>query len=136
MKQISPYIWRKKIGLVVNTAKLRLTGLVAANAVEEKLPLFVIGKSKKPRCFKHIKHLPCRYRSQKKSWMDSILFEEGFMKLTDALSKKNKKMFCWLIIVQSTHPLITSYLLNKYFCRLTPPQSFSRWFNSIIESPL
>ena len=35
-------------------SKLRLTGLAAANAVGEKLPLFVIGKSKKPRCFKHI----------------------------------------------------------------------------------
>ena len=29
-------------------SKLRLTGLTAANAVGEKLPLFVIGKSKKP----------------------------------------------------------------------------------------
>ena len=57
-------------------SKLCLTGLTAANAVREKLPLFVIGKSKKPRCFKHIKHLPCRYCSQKKCWMDSILFEE------------------------------------------------------------
>ena len=56
--------------------KLRLTGLTAAITVGEKLPLFVIGKSQKPRCFKHIKHLTCRYRSQKKSWMDRILFEE------------------------------------------------------------
>ena len=48
-------------------SKLRLTGLTAANAVGEKLPLFVIGKSKKPRCFKHIKYLPCRYRIQKKA---------------------------------------------------------------------
>ena len=55
-------------------SKLRLTALTAANAVGEILPLFVIGKSKKPRCLKHIKHLPCRYRSQKKSWMDSMLF--------------------------------------------------------------
>ena len=57
-------------------SKLRLTGLTAAKAVGEKLPLFAIGKSKKPRCFKHIKYLPCRYRSQKKSWMDRILFQE------------------------------------------------------------
>ena len=56
-------------------SKLRLTGLTAANAVGEKLPLFVIGKSKKPRCFKHVKHLHYRHRSQKKSWTDSILFE-------------------------------------------------------------
>ena len=48
-------------------SKLRLTGLTAANAVGEKLPLFVIGKSKKPRCFKHIKYLPCLYRIQKKA---------------------------------------------------------------------
>ena len=48
-------------------SKLRLVGLTAANTVGEKLPLFVISKSKKPQCFKHIKHLTCRYRSQKKS---------------------------------------------------------------------
>ena len=88
-------------------SKLRLAGLTAANAVGEKLPLFVIGKSKKPRCFKHIKHLPCRYRSQKKSWKKS-----WFVKLIDALPKSDEKLFYWLIIVQSTHPLITSYLLN------------------------
>ena len=92
MKQISPYIWRKKIALVVNTAKLRLTGLVAANAVEEKLPLFVIGKSKKPRCFKHIKHLPCRYRSQKKSWMDSILFEEWVLEVNRRFTKEGREI--------------------------------------------
>ena len=57
-------------------SKLRLTGLAAANAIGKKLPMFVIGKAKSPRCFKRVKHLPCRYRSQKKSWMDSILFEE------------------------------------------------------------
>ena len=44
-------------------SNLRLTGLAAANADGEKLPLFVIGKSKKPRSFKHIKHLPRRYRN-------------------------------------------------------------------------
>ena len=47
-------------------SKVRLTGLAAANALGEKLPMFVIGKSGKPRCFKHVKQLPCRYRSQKK----------------------------------------------------------------------
>ena len=37
---------------------------------------FTIGKSQKPRCFKHIKTIPCRYRAQKKSWMNVELFEE------------------------------------------------------------
>ena len=38
--------------------------------------MFVIGKSKKPRCFNGVRNLPCRYRAQNKSWMDSKLFEE------------------------------------------------------------
>ena len=42
-------------------SKLRLTGMAAGSATGEKLPIFVIGKSKKPRCFKHIKQLPCTY---------------------------------------------------------------------------
>ena len=48
-------------------SKIRITGLAAANAVGSKLPMFVIGKAKKPRCFKNIKTLPCRYRAQRKS---------------------------------------------------------------------
>ena len=59
-------------------SQIRITGLAAANSVGDKLPIFVIGKSKAPRCFKNVTSLPCRYRSQKKSWMDSTLFEEWF----------------------------------------------------------
>ena len=33
-------------------SKVRLTGMAAASAAEEKLPIFVIGKSAKPRCRK------------------------------------------------------------------------------------
>ena len=51
-------------------------GLAAANAVGNKLPMFVIGKAKTPRCFKKIKEFPCRYRLQRKRWMGSVLFEE------------------------------------------------------------
>ena len=51
-------------------------GLAAANAVGNKLPMFVIGKAKTPRCFKNIKKVPCRYRLQRKRWMGGVLFEE------------------------------------------------------------
>ena len=56
--------------------KVRLTAMAAGNAIGEKLPMFVIDKSKTPRCFKHIKKLPCHYKSQKKSWIHSQIFEE------------------------------------------------------------
>ena len=46
-------------------SKIRVTGLAAANKNGDKLPMFVIGKSQKPRSFKNIQKLPCRYRGQK-----------------------------------------------------------------------
>ena len=57
-------------------SKVQLTGMAASNALGEKIPMFVIGKSASPRCFKHVRNLSCRYRSQKKAWMDMTLFEE------------------------------------------------------------
>ena len=63
-------------------SKVRLIGMAASNALGEKLPMFVIGKYAKPRCFKHVRNLPCHYRSQKKkSWMDGKLFEEWLCEL-------------------------------------------------------
>ena len=61
--------------------KIRNTGMAAANAVGDKLPMFVIGKAKNPRCFINVKFLPCRYRNQQKSWMDGKLFEEWLREL-------------------------------------------------------
>ena len=42
-------------------SKISITGLAAANAIGNKLPMFVIGKAKNPKYFKNIKKLPCRY---------------------------------------------------------------------------
>ena len=46
-------------------SKIRLTGLAAVNMYGEKIPRFVIGRSKKLRCFKGVKSTPCRYCAQK-----------------------------------------------------------------------
>ena len=73
-------------------SKIRITGLAAANSVGDKLPMFVIGKSKAPRCFKNVRSLPCRYRSQKKGWMDSTLFEERVRELDAKFQKENRKI--------------------------------------------
>ena len=73
-------------------SKIRLTGLAAANMIGEKLPMFVIGKSQKPRCFKHIKSLPCRYRAQKKSWMNSELFEEWVREQDEKFENEGRKV--------------------------------------------
>ena len=46
-------------------SKIRLTGLAAANTCGDILPMPAIGKSNTPRCFKHVKKLPCCYWAQK-----------------------------------------------------------------------
>ena len=66
--------------------------MAAGNAIGEKLPMFVIGKSKTLRCFKHIKNLPCKYKSQKKSWMDSQIFEEWVRKLDRTFRMEGRKI--------------------------------------------
>ena len=73
-------------------SKVRLTGLAAGNATGEKLPLFVIGKYAKPRCFSGVKNLPCRYRSQKKSWMDGDLFTEWVKEIDRKYAARDRKI--------------------------------------------
>ena len=71
-------------------SKTRLTGLAAGNAYGERLPIFVIEKANKPRCFKGVRNLPCRYRAQRKSWMTAELFEEWVRQLDQKISAANK----------------------------------------------
>ena len=73
-------------------SKIRLTGMAAANMLGEKLPMFVIGKAVKPRCFKNIKQRPSRYRAQKRSWMNSELFEEWVRELDKKFESENRKI--------------------------------------------
>ena len=70
--------------------KVRLTGMAACNALIEKILIFVIGKSASPRCFKHV---PYRYRSQKKAWMDGTLFEEWLHELDRKFKMQGRKVF-------------------------------------------
>lgn len=73
-------------------SKIRLTGIAAANAAGDKLPMFVIGKLAKPQCFSGVRNIPCRYRAQKKSWMDSVLFEEWIRELDCKFEREGRKI--------------------------------------------
>lgn len=66
--------------------------MVCSNASgTHALPLLVIGKSKKPRCFKNIACLPVTYRGQKSAWMDSEIFMEWFSKMFIPEVKKHRE---------------------------------------------
>ena len=79
--------------------------MAAVSATGEKLPMFVIGKSVKPRCFKHVKSLPCRYRAQPESWMSSFLFDEWVKELDRKFEKEN----CKIVLIADNcpaHPIV------------------------------
>ena len=62
-------------------SKDRVTINACSNATGSiKLPLHLIGKAKKPRCFKGLKMdlFPVKYSGQKNAWMDTGLFYDWF----------------------------------------------------------
>ncbi|XP_055708815.1 jerky protein homolog-like [Phlebotomus papatasi] len=78
-KTLAEKIQKRTAGYKVN--KERVTILACANATGyHKLPLFVIGKSEKPRALKHVNKfdLPVKYGHQPSAWMSRYLFKEWF----------------------------------------------------------
>ena len=104
-------------------SKIRLTGMAAANAMGDKLPMFVIGKSKSPRCFKGVKHLLCRYRNQNISWIDSVLFEEWIREMDSKFTKEKKKV---ALIIDNcpAHPTIDNLKSTELI--FLPPNTTSK----------
>lgn len=102
----------------------RITVLVCANMTgTEKLPLFIIGKSKHPRCFpRHPKDLPVRYSSNKNAWMTSVIFEEYLYEWNRKLQDRGRNV---LLFVDncSAHP--TNLQLSNIKIEFLPPNTTS-----------
>lgn len=78
-------------------SKDRITLFFAANMDgTEKLKPLMIGKSAKPRCFKSIKSFPMDYRSNKKAWMTSILFDEWLNLVNNRMDSQNRKILLFV----------------------------------------
>ena len=91
--------------------------MAAANVAGSKLTMFVIGKAKKPRCFKNIKTLPCRG-----SWMDGVLFEEWVRDLNKKFESEKRKV---ALIIDNcpAHPIIDN--LSHIKLDFLPPNTTS-----------
>lgn len=78
-------------------SKERLTILQCADMTgTDKLPPLVIGKSKRPRCFKSVKNLPLDYVSNSKAWMTKTLFEDWLKKVDKIMKIKEKKIVLFI----------------------------------------
>ena len=104
-------------------AKDRISVLVTASMTGEKLPLLVIGKSAKPRCFKGLKKLPLNYRFNKKAWMTSEIFSEFCYELDRKMGNQGRKI---ALVVDncSAHPAIKN--LNNIKLIFLPPNTTAK----------
>ena len=74
-------------------SKQRVTILLGANMSEnEKLKPPVIGKSKKPCCFKIVKSLPVYYEANSKAWMNATIWERHIRKLDSQFLRQKRKV--------------------------------------------
>ena len=114
-------------------SKIRITGIAAANAVGDKVPMFVIGKSQKPRCFKNVKFLPCQYRNQKKSWMNGALFEEWVRELDRKFASEGRSI-ALVIYNCPAHPHIENLKSIKlFFYHRIQHQQHNLWIKELSD---
>ena len=73
----------------------------------DKLPILVIGKFAKPRCFKNVRSLQDNiiYRNSKRAWMTTNLFEEYIYNL-DLKFFQNKRKVAIVIDNCPVHPVL------------------------------
>ncbi|GFR60964.1 tigger transposable element-derived protein 3-like [Elysia marginata] len=85
----------------------RITLLLCANMTgEEKLPVFVIGKSKQPRSFpKDLSKLPVRYRNPANAWMTGFLFKEWLYEWDNKLKIQDRRVLL-LVDKCTAHPAV------------------------------
>ena len=66
--------------------------MAVSNTLGEKVPMFMMGNSASSRFFKDICNLTCRYRSQKKAWIDGTLFVEWLHQLNHKFQMQGRKI--------------------------------------------
>jgi len=100
-------------------SKERITVSLCSSMLGEKLKLFVIGKSRKPRCLKNIDPhtLPVIYRNNKKACMTSKIYED-YLQTLDKKMRRQKRHILLFVDNAPSHPhlkfrnLTVKYLPN------------------------
>ncbi|XP_015795900.1 tigger transposable element-derived protein 6-like [Tetranychus urticae] len=78
--------------------KERVTLFFCVSSVGEKFKPLVIGKSKKPRCFKNKQNIieKVNYRSNQKGWMTSVIFTEWLIEMDGVFRERQQKAILFL----------------------------------------
>lgn len=87
--------------------KQRVTIMPCVNATgNHKLPLMLIGKSERPRCFKNV-NIPLHYKASKNAWQTRDLFSDWYInqfvpQVTEHLWSKNLPVKALLLVDNAT----------------------------------
>ena len=102
-------------------AKDRITVALCASMAGEKLKPLVIGKFENPRCFSKIdkRHLPVTYKFNKKSWMNSKIFEDWLKSVDSQMRRQGRKILLFVDNAPS-HPHID---VKNVKLRFLPPNT-------------
>ena len=88
--------------------------MAVVNSMDDKLPIFIIGKAKNLRCFKNVNFLRCPYRNQRKIWMDGKLFEKWLRELDREFAFEGRN-FAFVIDNCPAHPHIDNLKVIKLY---------------------
>lgn len=104
-------------------SKERLTVMLCVNLIGEFEKPLIIGKSKKPRCFKNvdIKRLDPHWEANKKAWMTRSIMTEWLMWFDENMKKQKRKIILFLDNATS-HPDLKLQNINLVFL---PPNTTS-----------
>ena len=102
-------------------SKERITCLMACSMAGEKKKLLIVGKSKKPRCFKNVT-LSVDNNVNPKSWMTGAIWE-SFLYTVDKDLRKNNQKILLLADNCSAHIQVTGLLMFKV--EFLPPNTTS-----------
>lgn len=103
-------------------SKERITVLLCVNCTgTNKLKPLVIGKTKKPRCFKNVTSFPTDYVANKKSWMNGDTFGTWLTDIDKQMKKKKILLFIDNCTAHGDIPKLTNIMIN-----FLPPNTTSK----------
>jgi len=110
--------------------KARITIALTTNCDgSEYIEPFFIGHANKPRCFqkKTGAELGFQYRSNKKAWMTTLIFQDWLKSFNNNMASQNRKVLLLLDNAPSHIVGDNSYSHELRCCRLKPHPNFSQW---------
>jgi hypothetical protein len=113
----------------VKKSKDRLTLLLCCSAAGERLKPLIIGKSKKPHCFRKrgvdLSSIGVKWSSNKSAWMTTQIFSDWLKELNKSMIKRNRKI---LLLVDncSAHVGASDLSFSNVKVKFLPPNTTSK----------